>query len=127
SGRPRFPDRHRLLGEGREGPRWSTRGGGLRRRQTDARSRAAGPRCCTAFPGRRVGMSTAPFHALLPLSRKSTGAILDKLTEDLADPAGLGNSHRRIDNFPDAYMAAVVERIGADRYSVAHYFEQNGD
>lgn len=72
-------------------------------------------------------MSTAPFHALLPLSRKSTGAILDKLTEELADPAGLGNSHRRIDNFPDAYMAAVVERIGADRYSVAHYFEQNGD
>lgn len=37
------------------------------------------------------------------------------------------NTHRKIDKAKGAYMAAVVERIGDNRFSVAHYYVQNGD
>lgn len=53
--------------------------------------------------------------------------LLDTMTEGLADPCGEGESARVYDNAPGAYMAAHVERIGPNRYSVAHYFTQNGD
>ncbi len=55
----------------------------------------------------------------------ATGRILDFLTRDLADPSGPGVSNRKLDN--GGFMAVSVERIGAHRFSVAHYFEQNGD
>lgn len=61
-----------------------------------------------------------------PLSQ-TLGRLLDTLTANLADPAGEGESARVYDNAPGAYMAAHVERIGRNRYSVAHYFTQNGD
>ena len=48
-------------------------------------------------------------------------AILDALTAGL--PVG---GSRHVDNSP-AYMRVCVERIGEYQYSVAHYFEQNGD
>lgn len=55
--------------------------------------------------------------------------LLDHLTEGLRDPGAAGEdpSSRKFDNAPGAYMAVHVERIGAARYSVAHYFESNGD
>ena len=49
--------------------------------------------------------------------------ILETLTRGLDD----NNSHRRLDNAPGTFMAVVVEKIGPSRFSVAHYFEQNGD
>ena len=57
-----------------------------------------------------------------PLSKRHA-AILDQLTAGVCDDY----PHRRIDNAPGAFMAAVVEKIGPARYSVAHYFVQNGD
>lgn len=59
---------------------------------------------------------------MLPLGKQAS-ATLDKLTAGLTDE----HPHRRIDNAPGAFMAVVVEKIGPSRYSVAHYFEQNGD
>lgn len=52
--------------------------------------------------------------------------ILNTITIDLADPAGPGESARTYDN-NEVYQAAYVERIGEDRYSVAHYYTENGD
>ena len=49
--------------------------------------------------------------------------ILETLTRGLNDE----QNHRRIDNAPGSFMAVVVEKIGPARYSVAHYYEQNGD
>ncbi|MEX1362144.1 MAG: hypothetical protein AB1Z98_03415 [Nannocystaceae bacterium] len=57
-----------------------------------------------------------------PLNTKHA-AILDALTFGMGDE----NPHRRIDNRPGTYMAVVVEKIGPCRYSVAHYYEHNGD
>lgn len=57
-----------------------------------------------------------------PLSNKHA-AILRLLTAGLS---GDGPS-RKIDNHPGTYMAVVVEKVGPCRYSVAHYYEQNGD
>lgn len=57
-----------------------------------------------------------------PLSTKHA-AIMDALTFGM----GGENTHRKIDNHPGTYMAVVVEKIGPCRYSVAHYYEQNGD
>jgi hypothetical protein len=57
-----------------------------------------------------------------PLSKRHA-AILDKLTTGLDDE----HPHRKIDNAPGAFMAAVIEKIAPERFSVAHYFEQNGD
>lgn len=60
-----------------------------------------------------------------PLSAAS-GRVLDFLTRDLADPSGPGTCSRKLDN-GRGYMPACVQRIGPNRYSIAHYFEQNGD
>ena len=49
--------------------------------------------------------------------------ILDALTTGVDDE----HPHRRIDNTGGAFMPAVIEKVGPARYSVAHYFEQNGD
>ena len=60
-----------------------------------------------------------------PINEMAT-AIMNKLIEGLNEE----NSHKRIDNRPGCYMAAVVEQIGQTNsgplYSVAHYFRQNG-
>ncbi len=58
----------------------------------------------------------------------ATARILDTLTAGLEDPCvpTATVSHRKYDN-GGGFMAAVVERIGPHRYSVAHYYEQNGD
>jgi hypothetical protein len=64
--------------------------------------------------------------ARLDLSQKHS-RILDRMTAGLADPSGEGQSARTYNRAPDVYMPLVVERIGQNRYSVAHYFEQNGD
>lgn len=57
-----------------------------------------------------------------PLARHHA-AILDTLTAGLSDV----NVHRKIDNAPGAFMPAVIEKIGPERFSVAHYFLQHGD
>ena len=61
-------------------------------------------------------------RALRPLPLKSA-RILATLTAGL----DLDNPHRRLDNAPGSFMPCVVEWIGPNRYSVAHYFRQNGD
>lgn len=63
---------------------------------------------------------------LKPLG-KSAKMVMDLLAQYLADTASPGvGAHRRINN-SEVYSPAVVEHIDDDRYSVAHYFEQNGD
>ncbi len=57
-----------------------------------------------------------------PLSKRHA-AIMDALAEGMTD----GESHRRIDRAAGSFMAVVVEKIGPARWSVAHYYEQNGD
>lgn len=59
---------------------------------------------------------------MTPFSKKAA-AILDTLTKGLDNP---GDSCK-FDRNPDAYMALSVECIGHNLYSLAHYFEQNGD
>ena len=55
------------------------------------------------------------------VNQKAT-KILEKLT------AGLGvGEGRKIDNTDGTYMAVHVDRLSKDFYSVAHYYEQNGD
>lgn len=55
--------------------------------------------------------------------------VLDRLTEGLTPE----NAHKRIDNNGpgSGIMAVVVERIGecnlGPKFSVSHYYEQNGD
>jgi len=53
---------------------------------------------------------------------KTASAILDKLTADM-EP---GQS-RHIGEKGGAIMQVVVERLTEGLYSVAHYYEQNGD
>lgn len=57
-----------------------------------------------------------------PMSKRHA-AILDALTAGLTDDA----PGRTLDAAPGVFMAAVIEKIGPGRFSVAHYFEQNGD
>ena len=53
--------------------------------------------------------------------------VMDKLTEGLDEI----DNHKKVDNTKGAFMPAVVERIGkcdlGQIYSIAHYYEQNGD
>jgi len=61
---------------------------------------------------------------------KEAQQVMDKLIEGL----GPGNRHKRVDN-SKAFMAVVVEDIGGAQfgesigtlYSVAHYYQQQGD
>ena len=53
---------------------------------------------------------------------RAAGAVLDALTHDL----DIGQA-RTIDNSHSTFMAVHVDRLGTNTYSVAHYFEQNGD
>lgn len=57
-----------------------------------------------------------------PMSKRHA-AILDTLTSGLTG----ANPSRTIDNAPGDFMAAVIEKIGPGRFSVAHYFKMNGD
>lgn len=57
-----------------------------------------------------------------PLNRR-LAAILDRLTAGLSDDC----CHKKIDNAPGSFLPAVIEKIGPERFSVAHYFVQNGD
>ena len=57
-----------------------------------------------------------------PMSKRHA-AILDVLTAGLTDD----NLRRKLDNAPGAFMPAVIEKIGPERFSVAHYFLQYGD
>ena len=38
-----------------------------------------------------------------------------------------GENYLKIDNTDGAFMPLIVKKIGDDRYSFAHYYEQNGD
>lgn len=49
-------------------------------------------------------------------------SIFDHLTAEL----DLGG-HRKIDQAAGIFMAVCVERIAERHYSIAHYYEQNGD
>ncbi len=52
---------------------------------------------------------------------QAAGRVLDALTAGLA----IGGA-RKVDN-GGGYMAVHVDRLSAATYSIAHYFEQNGD
>lgn len=58
---------------------------------------------------------------------ETAAAVLTILVKDLAD---VGN-HRKLNHAPGVFMAVSVEHIGThargDLFSVAHYYEQNGD
>ena len=73
---------------------------------------------------RRVpGGMTMPLKA----ASKSAAKVLDKLVEGLTEP---GQS-RKVDNTGGAFMPVHVECVGRTEhgllYSVAHYFEAQGD
>lgn len=53
---------------------------------------------------------------------KAGAATLEKLTAGVE----VGRS-RKLDSAPGTYMAVVVERLSENTFSIAHYFEQNGD
>lgn len=53
---------------------------------------------------------------------RAAGAVLDALTRDLS----VGGA-RKIDNSHGTFMAVHVDRLGERTYSLAHYFEMNGD
>ena len=53
---------------------------------------------------------------------KTAAAVLDTITADM-DPG----QARRIGEKGGAFMQVVVERLTESSYSVAHYYEQNGD
>jgi hypothetical protein len=57
-----------------------------------------------------------------PLGQRHA-AILDTLIAGLSDD----RRHRKIDNAPGAFQPAVIEKIGPERFSVAHYFVERGD
>jgi len=63
-------------------------------------------------------MSMAQLKAVSQTAK----SILDRLTAGLAP----GES-RKLDNGGAGIMPVCVERLSATTYSVAHYFEQNGD
>jgi uncharacterized protein DUF6908 len=58
---------------------------------------------------------------------KTAKGIMDKLTDGLNDPG----DHKEVDNASGAFMSAHIEHIGdtamGPMFSVAHYYEQNGD
>lgn len=58
---------------------------------------------------------------------KQAKSVLDKLTQGLDEPG----ANKVIDNAPGAFMAVHVEHTGdchlGPMFSVAHYYEQNGD
>ena len=57
-----------------------------------------------------------------PLSKEAS-RVLNHLVDGL-DRVG---DSRRFDNSNGTYLAACVEHIGPNRFSVAHYVEQGGD
>ena len=58
---------------------------------------------------------------------KKAKKVMDMLTEHI----GEGNGHKKIDNTKGAFMTVHVEYITrcslGPIYSIAHYYEQNGD
>ncbi len=61
-----------------------------------------------------------------PMS-KSDAATLDVLVEGLAEPTASEASSRTLGKDEDGVMALSVERVGPRKYSLAHYYKQNGD
>lgn len=53
---------------------------------------------------------------------KRAQKILTSLVEGMAP-----GTSKKIDNSNGTYMPLNVERLTEDRFSIAHYFEQNGD
>jgi hypothetical protein len=68
-----------------------------------------------------VNSNTQGANDMTTLS-KTAGKTLNALIGNLE----VGES-RKIDNAPGCYMAVHVERLTEHRFSVAHYYEQNGD
>lgn len=58
---------------------------------------------------------------------KSDAATLDVLVEGLAEPTASEASSRTLGKDEDGVMALSVERVGPRKYSLAHYYKQNGD
>lgn len=65
-------------------------------------------------------------HGLRPVSQ-SAETVLEQLVEPLDEPG----ASRKVDNASGAFMCVCVERVEETQYgpvfSVAHYYEQNGD
>lgn len=59
---------------------------------------------------------------------QADAATLDSLVEGLADPTcSDAPSSRMLGKRSDSEMPLSVERLGSHRYSLTHYYEQNGD
>jgi len=58
---------------------------------------------------------------------KPAAKILDLLTADLLPLDADGATAKRVGEKGGAFMQVVVERLDEETYSVAHYYEQNGD
>ena len=54
---------------------------------------------------------------------KAAAEIMAELTVGMAGD----ETYRKIDKTGGTFMPVVVERVGPHRFSVAHYYEQNGD
>ncbi len=57
---------------------------------------------------------------------KTTSKAASRIIEAMVAGLDVGEA-RKIDNRPGAFMAAHVERLTERCFSIAHYFEQNGD
>lgn len=58
---------------------------------------------------------------------QAASKVLDKLTEGLIQLSEDNATARRVGEKGGAFMQVVVERLDEQSYSVAHYYEQNGD
>ena len=56
---------------------------------------------------------------------KPVSASAKKVIEQLE--AMMIDGYAKIDNANDAFMPVVVEQVGENQISIAHYYEQNGD
>lgn len=57
---------------------------------------------------------------------KGAEAVLSVLVEGLGEP-GTKSARLELDRSSGGYMPVVVERVAERRFSVAHYYVQNGD
>lgn len=58
-----------------------------------------------------------------PVKRFKT--VIEKIAAQHGLDLTATQSHLRLEN--EGYMPLVIEKVGKDRVSVAHYYEQNGD
>ena len=75
----------------------------------------------------RTSSPASRLQGIKPLAGKYK-TILERVTQGLAEPGEEGSARKIKDpTGSDVFLPLSVERIGDDRFSLAHYFEQMGD